>query len=81
MLKLTHIAAGVALALGLGLPALASSEIDAATKDKVTAQLVGEGYEVRKIASEDGMIEVYALKEGKQFEIYLDQDLKVVKIK
>ena len=81
MMTLTRIAAGVVLGLGLGLPALASNDIDAATRDKVTAQLVGEGYEVRKIGSEDGMIEVYALKDGKQFEIYLDQDLKVVRIK
>jgi hypothetical protein len=75
-----------ALALGLSLLAApiawASGDepmLDAATRDRVTAQMVAQGYEVRKIDSEDGMIEVYAVKDGKTWELYLDRDLKIVK--
>ena len=71
-------AAAVSLLLAAG-PAMASSDIDAATKDKVTAQLTSQGYEVRKITMEDGMIEAYAVKDGKTLEVYLDADLNVVK--
>ncbi len=68
-----------ALILGLGMPALAGSAPDAAAQEKITANLTADGYEVRKIDTEDGMIEVYAVKDGKMFEIYLDSDLKVVR--
>lgn len=69
-------------ALGLApLMAHASSdaEMDAATRDRVTAEMTAQGYEVRKIQMEDGMIEVYAVKDGQTYELYLDKDLKVVK--
>jgi hypothetical protein len=59
--------------------AMASDEIDAALKDKVTAKMTAEGYEVRKIEKEDGLIEVYAVKGGKTYELYLDGALNVVK--
>ncbi len=62
-------------------PALASPEIDAATKAKVEQKLTAEGYEVRRVDSEDGMIEVYALKDGARLELYLDSDLNIVKTK
>ena len=74
-------AAVAALILGLGLPALAGSMPDAATQEKITADLTAQGYEVRKIDSEDGMIEVYAVKDGKMYEIYLDANLKIVRTK
>ena len=73
--------AAAALVIGLGLPAFASSLPDAAMQEKITADLTAQGYEVRKIDSEDGMIEVYAVKDGKMYEIYLDADGKVVKVK
>jgi hypothetical protein len=60
--------------------AMASDEsISPEMKDKVTAQMVAQGYEVRKLQMEDGLIEVYAVKDGKTYEIYLDDALKVVK--
>ena len=43
--------------------------------------LTAEGYEVRRVDSEDGMIEVYALKDGARLELYLDSDLNIVKTK
>jgi hypothetical protein len=59
--------------------AMAESEVDAATKDKVTADLTAQGYDVRKMEMEDGMLEVYAVKDGKTLQLFLDKDLKVVK--
>ena len=50
-------------------------------RTQIATQLAAEGYEVRKIEREDGMIEVYALKGGQRFEIYLDKDLNVSRIK
>lgn len=75
----------VALGLGLaaGTMAMASSNevITEEMRTQITTQLTADGYEVRKIEREDGMIEVYALKDGQRFEIYLDQDLNVSRIK
>jgi Peptidase propeptide and YPEB domain len=53
--------------------------VDAATTAKVTADLTALGYDVRKLAMEDGAIEVYAIKDGKTCELYLAADLTVAK--
>jgi hypothetical protein len=80
MTGFTRIAALAALALALAAPAArAEDEIDAATQEKVTAQLTAEGYEVRKIEAEDGLIEAYVVKDGKAMSLFLDESLKVVK--
>ena len=73
----------LAMTLAASTPAIASSydKIDEATRARITATLTEQGYEVRKIDSEDGMIEVYALKDGQRFELYLDADLKIVRTK
>jgi hypothetical protein len=74
--------ASTLLALSLGMPAFAESgegNADPAATKKVTAMMVADGYDVRRIVVEGDKIEVYALKDGKQFVIYLDQALKVVK--
>jgi hypothetical protein len=64
--------------------AMAESEegaIDAATTEKVTAQLNAEGFEVRKLEIEDGMIEAYVVKDGETSSLFLDPaTLEVVKI-
>ena len=67
------------MSLSLGLPALAAGKVDPALQEKLTAQLVKDGYEVRKVQMEDGMIEAYAVKDGKTNEMYFDKDLKEVK--
>ena len=54
-------------------------EVDQATMDKITTQLTAEGYEVRKIVTEEGSFEVYALKDGKKYTVYLDAALKTTK--
>ncbi|HPE25311.1 PepSY domain-containing protein [Albidovulum sp.] len=79
-MKKIILAAALALS-GLSLPVHASSEIDTATQAKVTEQLTAQGYEVRRIDSEDGMIEVYAMKDGKKVELYLNEALEIVKSK
>lgn len=81
MIRLMTAAALTLFVAGHAAPVLASTDLDEATRTKITEQLTAEGYEVRKIDSEDGMIEVYALKDGKKLELYLDAELKVVKTK
>lgn len=71
----------LALALSMPVSAFASSDYSSLTQERkteITNKLVAEGYEVRKIDMEDGMIEVYALKDGQRFELYLDEALNVV---
>jgi hypothetical protein len=74
--------ASVLLVMTLGMPVFAESgegNADPATTRKVTAMMVADGYEVRRVVVEGDKIEVYALKGGKQFVIYLDQAFKVLK--
>jgi hypothetical protein len=75
----------LALALALALPASAfASSDDALSTERLTeirTKLTAEGYEVRKIEMEDGMIEAYVLKNGERLELYLDAALNVVRTK
>ena len=77
--SITGLFAGTVLAAALALPlsfAAASSELDGAmvgkSADEIKATLTAQGYEVRKIETEDGKLEAYAMKDGKKFEIYVD---------
>lgn len=74
----------LALALALALPvsAYASSDDYGLSTERMTeirTKLTAEGYEVRKIDMEDGMIEAYVLKDGQRLELYLDAALNVVR--
>lgn len=71
--------AAVALML-MAVPSFADGEdtVDAATKEKLTALLVGQGYDVRKIEHEDGLIEVYVVKDGATEELFFDEALNPV---
>jgi Peptidase propeptide and YPEB domain len=74
--------ASALLIASLGMPVFGESgegNADPATTKEVTAMMVADGYDVRRVVVEGDKIEVYALKDGKQFVIYLDQALKVVK--
>jgi hypothetical protein len=81
--------AGTTLAVALALPlslAAASADLDGAsvgkTAEEITASLIAQGYEVRKVEPEDGMLEAYALKDGKRYEVYVDTTTgKVAKVK
>ena len=79
----TALALALALSMGLTAPVLASSDdvVPQETQDAVRAKLVAEGYEVRSIQREDGMIEVYAMKDGQRLELYLDAAMNVVRTK
>lgn len=70
----------VALALAtLSAPAFADGDsVDAAVQEKLTAQLVAQGYEVRKVEAEDGLIEAYVVKDGETLQLWFDADLKPV---
>jgi len=59
--------------------AFASDDVDPAVKAKLTKQLKAEGYDVRKLQMEDGLIEAYAVKGNEKFELYFDSNLKLVK--
>jgi len=69
-------------ALGLAATPLFASEDDMRRGDvdraAVTQKLEADGYAVRKIEMEDGLIEVYATKEGARYELYLDRNLEIV---
>lgn len=54
---------------------------DAAVTEQITAKLAEEGYEVRKVETEDGLYEAYALKNGEKSEIFMDAALTVVRTK
>lgn len=77
-----------AAAIGAGL-ALTPVLAGATAKDEylgkadaeIRAALEQDGYEVRKIETEDGYLEAYAMRDGQRFEIYVDPESgKVVKI-
>jgi hypothetical protein len=64
------------IALSAAFPAfaadLAKDMMLGKTADEVKVKLVEMGYEVRKTGTEDGKIEVYAVKDGKTAEVYID---------
>ena len=72
---------GLGLAAGSMTMASSNESITEELRAQITTQLVADGYDVRKIEREDGMIEVYALKDDQRFEIYLDKDLNVTRVK
>ena len=52
------------------------------TEDEITKSLEAQGYTVRKLETEDGYLEAYALIDGQRYEIYVDpQTGKVAKVK
>jgi hypothetical protein len=75
--------AALMLALSLSSPALASSyeSVSDETQTAIRTLLEADGYEVRKIERDDGRYEVYALKNGERFEVYVSTDLQIVRIK
>jgi hypothetical protein len=72
----------LSIAIAAGSMAQASDDyakMDSAKAEQIKSQLTEQGYEVRKIETEDGMYEAYALKDGARYEIYLDKELNIVK--
>ncbi|WP_319823750.1 PepSY domain-containing protein [Thalassovita sp.] len=79
--KLTAATLATVVLLGAATPVLASQSVPQETQALIRAKLTEQGYEVRKIKREDGLFEAYALKDGKKLEIYLDENLNVVRTK
>ncbi|MEY4872709.1 MAG: hypothetical protein RLZZ563_2039 [Pseudomonadota bacterium] len=77
-----RVISATALVLSLfAAPAVFASDdegVDAATQEKLTTQLVAEGYEVRQFKAEDGLIEVYVVKDGKMEELFFNAKLELV---
>lgn len=72
----------VVVLAGTTFPALASDGgVPEASQSAVREKLVAQGYDVRAIKMEDGMIEVYATRDGQRHEIYFDSSLNIVKDK
>ena len=78
--SLTAIALGLSVLLA-PVGVWASTTLTSEQQTAVTDMLVAQGYEVRKLDQEDGMIEAYVLKDGKRYEVYVDAALKIVQVK
>ncbi len=71
--------AAVIIACSLSIPAQASDdECNAGPKsgwmpkETIAHSLKAQGYKVRKVEVEDGCYEVYAMKDGRKYEIYVN---------
>ena len=63
------------LALAVALPAVAEISVNdkiGADEAEARAALVAAGYDVKAAEMEDGKLEFEAVKDGKEFEIYVD---------
>jgi hypothetical protein len=84
MFRTIAVSLAVATALSLSAPAgfaSSSSEVSSEVSTQIQDKLTTQGYEVRKIQMEDGLYEVYVIKEGQRLELYLDTDLEIVRSK
>jgi len=79
MRRITPLALALTLALGGIAHASDDKPVDAAKAEEIRATLVEQGYELRRVTTEDGLYEAYALKNGQRYEIYLDESLKIVR--
>ena len=76
------LAAALTLSAAAALAAVSEGDYAGKTEDEITKSLEAQGYKVRKIETEDGYLEAYALLDGQRFEIYVDPETgKVAKIK
>lgn len=76
-------ATAFALALSIALPAGSALASDGATAApeiaaQIKAKLEAQGYDVRRVKSEDGYFEAYAIKDGKKQELYFDANLNPI---
>jgi hypothetical protein len=56
-------------------------QINNEVKQRINVLLTEQGYQVGKIKIEDGLYEAYAKKNGMKFEVFLDSDMKIVRVK
>ena len=77
----TTTAAALALFASAATAAVVTGDYVGKSKAEIAQSLEQQGYEVRKVETEDGYLEAYALVDRKRFEIYVDpQSGNVVKI-
>lgn len=79
---LTHLGASVVIVamVSAGASCASGIRIGDQIREQIKAALVEQGYEMRKAEREHGMIEVYAVKGGKRFIIYLNDQAAIVRI-
>ncbi len=71
----------MALAASLAMAAASPGDYAGKSQAEITKSLEQQGYEVRKVETEDGYLEAYALLNGARFEIYVDPKTgKIVEI-
>lgn len=74
-------ATALALFAGTATAAVVNGDYVGKSKAEIAQSLEQQGYEVRKVETEDGNLEAYAVLDRKRFEIYVDpQSGNVVKI-
>lgn len=78
MIRKMTLAALAMTAISAPMAFASEGAVDQAVQDKLTAQLTAEGYDVRQFKAEDGLIEVYVVKDGDMEELWFTADLKLV---
>ena len=79
MTRIIPLALALAVSLGGIAQAWDHEKIDPAKAEEIRATLTAQGYDVRRVKTDDGMYEAYAMKDGQRVEIYLDTDLAIVR--
>jgi hypothetical protein len=51
---------------------------DPAKEAEIRAVMTKEGFDVRSVGTIDGKFEIYAIKDGQAWEVFLDQKLMVI---
>jgi hypothetical protein len=79
MIKKLITAAALSLALTAGAAFASEAVLTDAIEAQIKETLVAQGYEVGKIKVEDGLFEAYVKKDGKKFEVLLNEKMEIVK--
>lgn len=78
---LKSLTAALLLTTMISAQALASGDVvlNDENEQHIREMLTGQGYEVGKIKTEDGLYEAYAKKDGKRFELLLNGSFEIVR--
>ena len=79
MMKKMILAAALSLAFTAGAAFASEAVLTDAIEAQIKETLVAQGYEVGKIKVEDGLFEAYVKKDGKKFEVFLNEKMGIVK--
>jgi hypothetical protein len=78
-LRTLTICGALTMAAGAAFASNDSNKLTDEIKQQITATLTEQGYEVRKIKTEDGLFEAYARKDGKRYEVFLNDKMEIVR--